>query len=413
MTHSEKRNRDHDRVNGLLTLLVLVATTLPAYGQNVPAAADNPIAEAPVRFGPIGIAPRFSVQNIGVDTNVFNTTENEQSDFTFTGRSGAAVWMRTGRGLLSADAWFEYVFFQDFASERAFNRYGKAQYEWRFNRLRPYASGSMLDSRERPGWEIDERVRRYENEIHAGTDYRVAPKTTVRLDLKQVDYEFEEDESLGGRRYDRSLNRTAKSAELSYRQQLTALTTWVARVTREQERFDFETLRNSDTFRATTGFELGRFALIRGTALVGYRKLSTADGGTFPEFSGFTSNVNVSYTAPTQTRFNAVVNRDIQYSYDNLTPYYVLTQFNGTLTHRVVGRWDVQVTGGRDLLAYQALAAADERTDSIGRYGGGIGYTVGEGLRIGFDVQSFYRSSPIRSREYGNLRAGLSVTYGN
>ena len=411
--HRQTRPAVRDSVKAFLSAIVLAAIAMPAYAQNVPAAADNPIAEAPVRFGPIGIAPHFTLQNVGVDSNVFNTTDNEQSDFTFTGRSGADLWMRTGRGLVTADGWVEYVFFQDFDTERAFNRQAKLQYEWRFNRLRPYASGATLDSRERPGWEIDERVRRYENEFHAGTDFRVAPKTTIRVDLEQLDLEFEDDESLGGRRYDRSLNRTLKSAELSYRQQLTALTTWVARVTREQERFDFESLRNSDTFRATTGFELGRFALIRGTALVGYRKLSTADGGTFPEFSGFTSNVNVNYTAPTQTRFNAIFNRDIQYSYDNLTPYYVLTQWTGTLTHRVVGRWDVQVTGGRDHLAYQALAAIDERTDSIGRYGGGVGYTIGEGLRVGFDVQSFYRSSPIRSREYGNVRAGLSVTYGN
>ena len=234
-----------------------------------------------------------------------------------------------------------------------------------------------------------------------------------RLDLRQQDYEYEEDESLGGRHYDQSLNRRLESAEFSYRQQLTALTTWVARVTREQERFEFESLRNSDTFRATTGFELGRFALIRGTALIGYRKLSTAAGGTFPEFSGLTSNVNVTYSAPTQTRLNAIFNRDIQYSYEDRTPYYVLTQWSGTLTHRVVGGWDVQVTGGRDRLDYQSLAAIFERTDSISRYGGGIGYTIGESLRVGFDVQSFYRSSPIRSREYQNMRAGLSVTYGN
>jgi hypothetical protein len=409
----KQRDGVRDSVTVLLTLILLVVAAVPAYAQQVPAAADNPIAEAPVRFGPIGIAPRFALQNIGVDNNVFNTTANEQSDYTFTGRVGADVWLRTGRGLLSATGWVEYVYFQDFESERAYNNYAKGQYEWRFNRLRPYASASTLDTRERPGWEIDERVRRYETEFHAGTDVRIAPKTNLRLDLRQQDYEYEEDESQGGRHYDQSLNRRLESAEFSYRQQLTALTTWVARVTREQERFEFESLRNSDTFRATTGFELGRFALIRGTALVGYRKLSTAAGGTFPEFSGLTSNVNVTYSAPTQTRLNAIFNRDIQYSYEDRTPYYVLTQWSGTVTHRVVGGWDVQVTGGRDRLDYQSLAAILERTDSISRYGGGIGYTIGESLRVGFDVQSFYRSSPIRSREYQNMRAGLSVTYGN
>jgi hypothetical protein len=121
----------------------------------------------------------------------------------------------------------------------------------------------------------------------------------------------------------------------------------------------------------------------------------------------------VAYTAPTQTRLNVIFNRDLQYSYENLTPYYVQTQWSGSVTHRVVGRWDVQLTGGRDRLAYEGLAGIEARTDHVGRYGGGVGYNIGEGLRVGFDVQSFYRSSPVPSREYGNLRAGLSVTYGN
>jgi hypothetical protein len=396
------------------TIAISIALTSTAAAQNVPNPGDNPVAEAPVRFGPVGIAPRFTLQNVGIDNNVFNTAAAEQSDFTFTGRSGADIWLRTGRGLVTINGWIEYVYFQDFATERSFNSYAKGQYEWRFNRLRPYFSGSTLDTRERPGWEIDERVRRYEAEFHAGTDFRIAPKTTVRLDLRQQDYEFDDDESLGRGNYERTMNRRLKAADLSYRQQLTALTTWIVRVAREQERFEFQNLRNSETFRINSGFETGRFALIRGTALFGYRKMTPTNGGALPEFSGFTANVNAAYTAPTQTRLNVIFNRDLQYSYEDLTPYYVQTGWTGTVTHRVIGKWDVRLTGGRDRLAYETLAADVEgRTDIVGRYGGGVGYTIGEGLRIGFDVQSFNRSSPRPGRDYGNRRVGLSVTYGD
>jgi hypothetical protein len=171
-------------------------------------------------------------------------------------------------------------------------------------------------------------------------------------------------------------------------------------------------VRNSDSFRLSSGFELGRFALIRGSAFAGYRKLTPADGGTLPEFSGVTANVDVSYTAPTQTRLGAAVERDIRYSYEPRTPYYVQTGWTGTLTQRVIGRWDVQITGGRDRLSYQAVDVRDARKDFVGRFGGGIGYAIGDQVRAGFDVQSFYRRSDIPGREYGGLRAGISVTYG-
>ena len=131
---------------------------LPAAAQNVPTTAEDPVAKAPIRFGALALDPTFSIQNIGIDSNVFNTTDNEQSDFTLTGRSGSDIWLRTGRGLVSVNGWLEYAYYQDFASERSFNSSVKGQYEWRFNRLRPYASGAYLDTRERPGYEIDERV---------------------------------------------------------------------------------------------------------------------------------------------------------------------------------------------------------------------------------------------------------------
>ena len=288
----------------------------------------------------------------------------------------------------------------------------RGQYEFRFNRLRPYASASTLNTKQRPGYEIDARARHYETDFRIGTDFRFMSKTTARVEFRQLDYSFAGDAVFAGRALNQELNRTLKGVDVSWRQRLTALTTWITRVSRETERFEFEDARNSDSFRVSSGFELGRFALIRGSAFAGYRKLTPADGGILPEFSGVTADVDVSYTAPTQTRLGAAVEREVQYSYDIATPYYVQTGWTATLTQRVTGRWDAQLSGGRDRLSYQAIDPANERQDFVGRFGGGIGYSLRDQVRASFDVNSFYRSSDIRGREYGGVRAGLSVTYG-
>ena len=112
------------------------------------------------------------------------------------------------------------------------------------------------------------------------------------------------------------------------------------------------------------------------------------------------------------TRPCAAVEREVQYSYDIATPYYVQTGWTATLTQRVTGRWDAQLSGGRDRLSYQAIDTANERQDFVGRFGGGIGYSLRDQVRASFDVNSFYRSSGLRGREYGGVRAGVSVTYG-
>lgn len=385
-----------------------------AYAQQVPGAADDPVADARFRFGVVAFDPRFALQNIGVDTNVFNSPTNKQRDFTVTMVPGTKVYMRTGKGLLTLDGNLEFAHFAKFDTERSINSALNGQYELRFNRIRPYITASTLNTRQRPGYEIDLRARRFQNAYSAGTDFRVASKSTARVEFRNSAIAYDGDAVFAGRPLNQELNSTLKAAELSWRQRLTALTMWVTRVSRETERFEFEQARNADSTRFSTGFELGRFALIRGSAFVGYRNMKAADGGLIPTFSGVTADANVSYTAPSQTRLGMAVNRDVQYSYDILTPYYIQTGWTATLTQRVIGRWDAQLTGGRDRLAYQGILGLSsiERDDHVGRFGGGIGYALGDQVRVSFDVQSFYRSSDIPGREYGGTRAGVSVTYG-
>ena len=397
------------RVTAMAALLAMLALN-PAFAQQVP--TDDPVATAPIRLGVVGVSPRLVLGNAGVDTNVFNSVDNRQRDFTLTLSPGTDLWLRTGRGLFTLSGGADLVYFRKFESQRSIGSHASGLYEFRFNRIRPYASAATATSRSRPGFEIDARARHYETDIHFGTDVRLMSKSTARIDFKKFDYGFANDAVFGGAALNQELNRTQKAVELSWRQRLTALTMWITRVSRETERFQFEDARNSDSFRFSSGFELGRFALIRGSAFAGFRKLTAADGGILPGFSGVTADVDVSYTAPTQTRLGAAVDRDVQYSYDIRTPYYVQTGWTATLTQRITGKWDAQLSGGRDRLAYQSNDAANRRKDFVGRFAGGMGYAVRDGVRASFDVRSFYRSSEIPGREYGGVRAGFSVTYG-
>lgn len=384
----------------------------PAFAQQAP--TDDPVASAPMRFGAFGVAPRVKITNLGVDTNVFNTLSDPQRDFTFTISPGTDLWLRAGRGLVSVSGGVELVHFQKFETQRSLGSNATGQFEFRFNRLRPFASASTLNTKQRPGYEIDARVRHYESDFRSGAEFRVMSKTSASIEFRKHAYIFAGGAVFDNRPLNQELNRTLKAVDLSWRQRLTPLTNWITHVSRESERFEFADARNSDSFRLSSGFELGRFALIRGSAFVGYRKLRPADGGTVPEYSGITADVHVSYTAPTLTRLGAVIDRDVAYSYDVTTPYYIQTAWTATLTQRVIGRWDVQVSGGRDRLAYQTVAGFQNnaRTDFIGRFGGGVGYAMGDQIRASFDVNSFYRSSDLNGREYGAVRAGVSVTYG-
>jgi len=106
--------------------------------------------------------------------------------------------------------------------------------------------------------------------------------------------------------------------------------------------------------------------------------------------------------------------RDVAYSYELANPYYVQTGWTATLTQRLFGPWDFQLLGGRDGLAYEGvtLPSGDRRRDRVDRLGGGVGYQIGSGVRLSFDVQSWQRQSERPGGDYRTLRAGFSGAYG-
>lgn len=78
-------------------VLIAVLLASPAFAQQVPEASEDPVADAPIRLGVVGVRPRLGITDFGVDTNVFNSQTNKQRDITFTIRPGGAV-ARCGSG---------------------------------------------------------------------------------------------------------------------------------------------------------------------------------------------------------------------------------------------------------------------------------------------------------------------------
>lgn len=376
----------------------------------------DPVETASMRVGVVALTPTISLTELGVDTNVFRQSDQEdpESDFTFTVSPQSDFWIRTGRGLLSLNGTLEFVYFNKFESERSVNGSGSVEYEYPFNRVRPFGSFSGLNTRQRPGFEVDVRARRFEATSRLGFDVRVGSKSFVELAGRRQDVSYAAAEVFNGQALRQSLNRTLEAADLTWRQRLTPLTTWSVRASGERTRFEFSNERNSDSARVETGFDLGQFALIRGSAFVGYLWLTPADGGTLPDYSGPTAEVNVSYTAPFQTRLSLETSRDVDYSFELANPYYVQTGWTVTVTQRVLGPWDFQVLGGRYRLNYagEPLPSGEDRLDRVDRVGGGIGYTLGQDVRLSFDVQSIERQSEVPGRDYNTLRAGFSGNYG-
>ncbi len=320
-----------------LLAFVLLCAAAPAVAQD---AAPDPFQTARFRFGGVALSPGVTVTNFGWDSNVFNSWDDPQGDFTFTVTPQTDVWVRMGPTRLKAHGSLGYVYFQEFASERSWNTDDSIRFEVPLIHFRPFVGYSYLNTRDRPGYEIDDRVRRTENAVFAGIDLPITRKTTFGVAFNRKTTDYAEGETFQGNSLRFSYNRSTDVYTGSVRYALTPLTTLLLDTDYVVETFDYEKIRDSAGIRVVPGVEFKPFALISGSAKVGFRQLDFKNPA-IPDYTGPVATVNLGYTLMGMTRFGVQVDRDVLYSFEQTQPYYVLTGIVGTITQglsRSVGR---------------------------------------------------------------------------
>lgn len=403
-------NRQYLVAGGLCLLLAR-----PAAAQTDPTGGPDPAAVR-VRLGPLWLNPTIELTNLGIDTNVFNDPEsdNPKQDFTLTVVPKTQLWLRIGPSWISGEIDEEVVWYQKYVSERSANTAYTIGWKIALNRLLFDVGAKYVSTRDRPGYEIDERAQRFDTLFRGKVEVRALSKTFFGVNATREKVEFDSHEVFLGSNLQEELGRVVTTVGGTVRQQLTPLTSVTFEGSDEQDRFELSPLRNSDSRSVSASVSFDPLALIKGHARVGYRDFKPLQSGV-PRYDGVTASADLSYVLLNMTKFAVQLLRDVQYSYDVNQPYYLQTGVNGSLTQQVFGPVDVVGRGGIQHLDYRDRAGVPgvgSRLDEVRTYGGGVGYHVGRDLRIGADVDYVKRTSPIAIRQYHGLVFGTSVTYG-
>jgi putative beta-barrel porin BBP2 len=397
-----------------LRVLALVSLFLSGAAGVFAQEEQDPRETARFHWGALSFTPGIVIDNVGFDNNVFNDAERPVSDTTAAVGPGINLWTKLGPIHLTERSSGQYLFFNQYENQRSWNTANELKLEWPMARLRPFAIGGYANAKQRPGFEIDARVRASTNLATLGTDLRFSGKTTLVLSGTRTTTAFDQKETFLGNDLASALNRHSDTEVLEFRYRLTPLTTFVLASDANQDRFEIDHLRNTDSFAVRPGFEFKPFALISGKVFVGFRHFNVLNEQV-QDFQGAVAVVDAKYTLTTSTQLGARVSRDIAFSFDDAFPYYALTDAGLTVRQHITSSWDVDARGGVQRLAYRAARPdiiTSARTDGGQSYGLGLGYLVGETLRIGFDVNYYLRRSPLTQRNYDGLRAGVSVSYG-
>ena len=198
---------------GLVTI-ALAAGAAAAAAQPLPGSPADPADRARVRLGPLALRPGLRVAHLGIDSNIFNEESEPRRDFVATLTPWVEAAAQTGRLRLLAEGRVDFDYFQRFVEERSVNRAGRGRLELRFDRLVPFLSGGLLDTRERPNSEIDRRARRRETTLGAGVGVLVGPQALVGVELRRRRSTFAEGEAFLGEPLDERLDSEVDGREI-------------------------------------------------------------------------------------------------------------------------------------------------------------------------------------------------------
>ena len=374
--------------------------------------AQSPDPERPsVRVGPVELRPRLAFTNVGIDFNVFNEATNPKRDFTFVAKPDLEISVHPGRLRLAFTSGTEFVYFREYTTERSVNRSFGGRADLDLTILKPFVSVSSGHTSSRPNSEIDARARHHPRLYIAGTKLKIASRTEMVFTARERRDTYDEDVYFRGVELARTLDERARSYEAAFNVALTPFTTAGLVITREAQRFDRSPLRDSDSWRVAPTVTFSPLGLITGSASVGYRRFTGLDPS-LPSYSGLVSNGTIGILFVSRYKLDTSFTRDVRYSYEEALPYYLVTGFRATLAAQTVGMLELRVLGGRESMAYRAVAAPPGH-DRVSSYGAGVGYRVGDRARLVLDFEVFNRSSTLdTAREYRNPRIAAGLTWG-
>jgi len=138
-------------VRVIVLVSALAGLTTAAQAQEQP----NPSEGARFQWGALRFTPGISVSNVGVDNNVFNDPDHQVSDTTTALGPAVDVWVNAGRLRVTGKSGAQYLYFKNYESQRSWNTADELKFELPLSRLKPFAGGAYVNTRLRPGFEID------------------------------------------------------------------------------------------------------------------------------------------------------------------------------------------------------------------------------------------------------------------
>jgi len=372
--------------------------------------ADTEPVSGVLDWGLIKLAPGLVIDELGVDSNVFDERDNPKRDWVFRGTPDLSMFSAVRFAKLSAYAGSEMAYYHKYKDERSIGYEYRARLDLLISRMQPFVGVGETRSRERPNGEIDTRADRKEQELSGGFAFALGPHQLLYGAASRYRSHFfnavEE-----GIELSTALNHDRTRYSLGLKTDLTPLASLTLFAGLEEDEFESLEIRNTENRMVTASLRIGAEAVVSGTVAVSYLETRPVDP-LIEAFSGVTVQAGIAYPFLEIGRLSGSYNRGVQYSFDAAEAYYIENTGLLAYTHRLFGEIDAQVRASKSWFDYGFREGSPARQDTLESAGASLGYNLRNRTRVSLNYELSRRRSPaFEERNYDRRRVFLSWMY--
>lgn len=350
---------------------------------------ERELRSSPLHIGTMRATPIFELRNLGYDSNLFGTPENQTSDVTAALTAGARGIMPFGsKHFLRADSTAEYSWFAKEEDRRSWGWNVGGSFLGLFNRASFEATARTTNRLEPVSEEVDALFNRRTTIGLVGGEVRVLPRVALIGRLEADRYRHHGDEvTVGIRRLDRT--DTSATVGVAYTMGRN-LTMGVQTASYDSDFVDAPD-REGSVYLATLRYEGNRLFV---NSAAGRRNLDVdlplAEG-----FDDITGSYFVSLRSLRGSSVEVFGRRGLEYSIAADTFYFLDLRNGAAGSLRLGDRAGVRLSAELGKNEYpQAIGSRGERTDDVRTLGAGVWIRLFRLSVLGIQVsQSDYDSN--------------------
>ena len=245
-----------------------VLLSLPASAPAAAQAVEATRPDAPLHAGPLQLFPTLTIRDIGIDSNVYNDSQVQREDFTYTVSPMLRAVLPIGASRLTTRGGLDFRYFQTLKDQQSTSGSLNAQLEIGSGRVRPFGTAGLVRSHERGGYDVDTPALSVATQAKVGASRRAdAGHLAHRLGGARDARASPAAKWFDGVALGEQLDRATRGTATGLRFDLTPFTSITSAIEIEKIRFAHVPLRDANSFRFAPVVQFTKGAIIEGSGV--------------------------------------------------------------------------------------------------------------------------------------------------